>query len=123
MSKLDCPCGRTLSSTDEGIWRSFASFVLTPQELDDYDKSLGEFESPCLRELWRCACGRIAIDKDTTGIAEVEWYAPVDMAQSIEPTLDALREELGLWLADRTKDYQTLRAVGRLLGVDMGEGT
>jgi hypothetical protein len=38
------------------------------------------------------------------------------------PVLDELRIEIGLWLADRTKDHETIRALGRLLGVDMGGG-
>jgi hypothetical protein len=36
------------------------------------------------------------------------------------PVMDELRIEIGLWLADRTKDHETIRAIGRLLGVDMG---
>lgn len=74
---LRCPCGRTLHSTDEGLWRQFASFVLTPAEMEAYDAfSVGGDDMPDLRELWRCECGRIAIDTTAVGNA-VQWYAPI----------------------------------------------
>lgn len=75
MGSLQCSCGKTLSSTDEGVWRQFASFVLTPAEMDVYDASMGGDDTPHMRELWRCTCGRIAIDKDAVG-TEVQWYVP-----------------------------------------------
>ena len=82
MASLACPCGKTLHSTDEGLWRQFASFVLTPRELEAFEASVlasiddENAEEPPMRELWRCSCGRIAIDKGTVG-TEVQWYAPI----------------------------------------------
>lgn len=81
MGRLLCPCGRTLHSTDESLLRQFVSFVLTPSEMEALVRSVerGEDE-PELRELWRCECGRIAIDDalDEASGASVTWYKPDD---------------------------------------------
>jgi hypothetical protein len=92
LASLGCPCGKTLSSVDEAVWERFASFVLSPRELDEYDAALIASEQnedndlPNLRELWRCECGRIAVDKDAVG-TEVQWYAPVapELVQAPHP--------------------------------------
>jgi hypothetical protein len=82
MSALCCPCGETLHDTDYGRWHQFASFVLTPVELEEFEASVRlEDDEPTLRELWRCVCGRIAIDKTAEGREtegrEVQWYVPI----------------------------------------------
>lgn len=50
----------------------------------DNDRS-GNIDLPDLRELWRCDCGRIAIDLSAVG-TEVQWYAPIDPPAFSEPT-------------------------------------
>lgn len=62
---------------DEAVWRQFASFVLTPAEMEAYDGCVDGDVTPELRELWRCECGRVAIDRDAGGV-EVQWYAPCE---------------------------------------------
>jgi len=80
MSKLDCPCGYVFSDVSEAEWRSFASFLVTPAQMDELcdgarpkDDEMADIEC---RQIWKCPkCGRLAIDDEPESVT-VTFYVP-----------------------------------------------
>jgi hypothetical protein len=69
----------------------------------------------------RCKLCHADADRLATTLPEVV-LIQVARAAAGGGLLDRLPIEIGLWLEDVTKDHETIRAIGRLLGIAMDEG-
>ena len=63
------------------------SFVITPDELETLVATLLErmLPRPRMRELWRCKCGRIALDRSYSPFGEVTFYEPIPVQEKHGP--------------------------------------